>query len=400
MDTAPDRAENTTAAETEEKKKKAVPGWNGAFGGSVVDQLAIWDGDTGTVTLPELGEVLPGLPLIYPGAINPIAGPTGIGKSNILLEIARSEAAAGRRFLWVDPEDVCQRMLRRAKSFGYPRSFAEMLVYSQKPDAEDLKFVVQQAAVQEDKPTIIIDGVASVLRKLGLKINDNDDAYSLIQGLLQPATAAGCAVIIADHFGRDVDARHAKGATSKLDLTDGSAFAIRAMRGKDGKYSATIEDKDGRIHPGKAGGIEIEVVKDRHSGLGAAEGERIARLWFDPVGVGQTRLTWTDLRPEGKDARQSAEDGGEKPTVLMGRIVDHLQKYPGEVKRELRKLGSSDGVDWAINKLHEAGEIRVIKEGNSHRHYLTEKAEQPAATFEPGDYRPEAASKKPGRDKV
>lgn len=332
-------------------------------GPSCVDVMAIWRGEF-KQTLPTVAEVRPGLALCYKGCTNLITGETGGGKSMVslltgfsaVLYTTTTGETKNREVIYVGAEDVAVRMLMRAKALGAPDEWAENLTYSDQPSAEALDHLILWArdlAAAGGEVFFVLDGLHATLRRAGISENDNDEVGEWIMSRMDVLANAGAAVLITDHFGKVVgeDARHAKGAGVKLNLMSGACYKIVSA----GRFSPTVRGEDGRVRTGKKGGIRLVVTKDRHGGLGVAEGDNIASCTFWPEGVGNTRFEWQDLRDGAGEA-----DGKDPLEAVKTNILTTLSKAKeGYTKRAAMRAGKK-GNDSAADAL---GEMLSAEEG-------------------------------------
>jgi hypothetical protein len=276
--------------------------------------------------------------------VNEIHGEPAVGKTNILLATAAAIMRDGGHVVFLDPEDNARGIVRRLLALGCnPADAIARFHYVQDPD--DASFVAAHAWVKENATAaVILDGLAEALTAEGRDENSPGDVLGFFRDRIRPFTDAGAAAIIADHVVKSPEARgrYARGSGAKLGRYDGVSYEAQLIEG----YSPT-----------KAGAVRLKVSKDRNGGVGIM-GQIVAELHFMPAGT-HTRTEW-----------KQPDNAPFRPTVIMGKIVEHLRVNPDASLRELRTLGKAEAVDLAIRCLEEDGVLFVEKGGKSNRYFL------------------------------
>lgn len=288
---------------------------------------------------PTVAEVLPGRYLLYKGRINEIHSEPGLGKSNVAIAAMNAVLAAGGVVLYIDPEDTPQGFCRRALLLGGNSALIGARVkYLHNPTPEELS--AAQTWARENNPGfVILDGVAESLVAAGMNEDSNTEVLQFLRDTIRPFADLGAAVLLCDHVTKSQDSRgrFARGAGSKLGRYDGAVFQI-----EDGKtYS-----------PEEAGFIRLRVAKDRNGGVGVRRGEIAFEVHFTPMGE-QTQVEF----------RSPPVPGSIRPTIYMGKILEMVRNQGPCSKRELRELGKSQTVDWAIRILLEENAIMKTGKG-------------------------------------
>jgi hypothetical protein len=288
---------------------------------------------------PTIAEVLPGRCLLYKGRINEIHSEPGLGKSNIAIAGTNAVLAAGGVVLYIDPEDTPLGFCRRALLLGgNPAFIGERVKYLHNPTTEELS--TAQAWARENKlDLVILDGVAESLVAAGMNEDSNTEVLQFLRDAIRPFADLGAAVLLCDHVTKSQDSRgrFARGAGSKLGRYDGAVYQIESGKA----YT-----------PEEAGFVRLRVAKDRNGGVGVRCGEIAFEVHFHPMGDG-TQVEF----------RQPPEPGSMKPTIYMEKVVERVRTQGPCSKRDLRSLGKSQTVDWAIDLLLKDGAIIHSKKG-------------------------------------
>lgn len=312
--------------------------------------LAPWLDGTAKPIVPEVAEIWPGRCLFYSEAVNEIHGEPGIGKSNVLLAAAGRVLSAGGAVVYLDPEDSPARITARALALGLDReAMRERFHYLHDPDPSDYEKASAWSAAC--KPALVIlDGLAEALAREALDENVPGEILGFFRGRIRPFTAAGAAVVIADHVVKDAQSRgrYARGSGAKLAHYNGAVYEVRLADA----YTPT-----------KAGSVNLKISKDRNGGAGAM-GETVAELHFTPdEAKGRTLIEW----------RHHAKEGT-RPTIIMGMIEDHLRTVGKATSSELRDLGKHSSVDRAVKIMLAEGLLIMEREGPQKKYYRLAKA--------------------------
>jgi|LauGreDrversion4_2_1035121.scaffolds.fasta_scaffold05195_12 hypothetical protein len=288
---------------------------------------------------PTIAEVMPGRCLLYKGRLNEIHGEPGLGKSNVAIAAMNAVLAAGGVVLYIDPEDTPKGFCLRALLLGgNPAFIGERVKYLHNPTAEELS--TAQAWAKENKPDLVIlDGVAESLVAAGMNEDSNTEVLQFLRDAIRPFADLGAAVLLCDHVTKSQDSRgrFARGAGSKLGRYDGAVFTIES--GKD--YT-----------PEEAGFVRLRVAKDRNGGVGVRKGEIAFEVHFTP-----------EAETTAVEFRQPPAPGTIKPTFYMEKIIERVRTQGPCAKRDLRTLGKSQKVDWAIDILVNDAAIKLTPKG-------------------------------------
>jgi hypothetical protein len=289
--------------------------------------------------VPSVAEVLPGRSLFYAGRLNEIHGEPGEGKSNIAIAAVNHILAQGGSVLFIDPEDTPQGFSNRALGLGgAAAAIRERVSYLHNPTPEEI-LAAQAWAAANTPNLVVLDGMAECLTSCNAHEDSNTEVLAFLRTFIRPFADAGCAVLICDHVtkGQDGRGRFARGAGSKLGRYDGAVFQIEMGKA----YT-----------PQQEGFVRLRVAKDRTGGLGVPRGQVAFELHFLP-GAEHTHAEF----------RLPPAPGSIKPTIYMEKILKRVATQGPCLKRDLRTLGKSQSVDWAIDLLLDEGKIERTAKG-------------------------------------
>lgn len=323
-------AEFETFLEEEGVLKPATPNF--------VDLAPYLDGDF-VQEVPSVAEALPSRSLFYAGRLNEIHGEPGEGKTNVAIAAINMILEAGGSVLYLDPEDTPKGFVNRALGLGGDEAaIRDRVHYLHNPAPEEI--IAAQAWAAANPPNLVVlDGMAESLASCQMNEDSNPEVLEFLRSYLRPFAEAGCAVLILDHVTKAQDGRgrFARGAGSKLGRYDGAVFQIEMGKA----YT-----------PSEEGFVRLRVSKDRTGGLGVARGQVAFELHFIP-GPKHTHAEF----------RSPPAAGSIKPTIYMEKILKRVAKQGPCSKRDLRTLGKSQSVDWAIDLLIEEGKIERTAKG-------------------------------------
>jgi hypothetical protein len=288
---------------------------------------------------PSVAEALPGRSLFYAGRLNEIHGEPGDGKTNVAIAAVNLILAQGGRVLYIDPEDTPQGFANRALGLGGDgAAICERVSYLHNPAPEEI-LAAQTWAAAHSPALVVLDGMAEALTSCDAHEDSNPEVLAFLRAYIRPFADAGCAVLILDHVtkGQESRGRFARGAGSKLGRYDGAVFQIEMGKA----YT-----------PSEEGFVRLRVSKDRTGGVGVARGQVAFELHFTPGG----EHTHTDFRTP-------PPPGSIKPTIYMEKILKRVATQGPSSKRDLRTLGKSQAVDWAIDLLLEEGKLERTAKG-------------------------------------
>lgn len=314
---------------------------------ATIDLLPYYDGTLEPIR-PTLAEVLPGVFLLYAGRTNSIHGEPSVGKTNVLLCQAKPILEAGGIVLFIDPEDTPQGIATRARLLGITADEITRLIYVQNPTPEDYALAHEWAATH--KPAaVMLDGLAEALAAEGKDENTPADVLAFFRERTRPFADLGAAVVVADHVVKgEGNKRFARGSGAKLGSYNGVVYEVTLGEA----YSPT-----------KEGFVRLKVAKDRNGGVGAMNAP-VAELHFAPAPDGTTIAFW----------QTPPEPGSFRPTVIMEKIVKHLQTFKEDTKLGVRGAipSKTEVVLKAIEILIDEGKVTVEKRGRAHILKLSE----------------------------
>jgi len=288
---------------------------------------------------PSVGEFSPGKFLFYAGRLNEIHGEPGTGKSNIGAVASILTLAKDQQVLCIDPEDSATSAIRRLVSFGCSHDvIIKGFRHTGCPTSEDYSRL--HAWAERNKPALVlVDGLAEALAADGLSEDKPDEFLKYCRDRLQPFTAAGAAVLLADHVVKSTESRGrwSRGTGAKMGRYDGVSYSVELGKG----YSPSVP-----------GFVRLRISKDRNGGIGVI-GQEVAEIHFEPKGEGTTSV-------KVKEAR-CAQEGRFIPTAIMEKVSRRLETFPDSSTRDLRGLGKSQFVDDAISELVQRGHLEVSK---------------------------------------
>lgn len=313
-----------------------------------VDLAAVLDGSWLPPT-PSIGSRSDGVGLFYRAKVHTIHSPTEAGKTWFALGAAAQEIAAGGHVVYVDFEDdeagVAGRLLAMqaahddiAGRFHYLQPTAPL---TEGRNTADL------AELINTNPTslVVIDGVTEAMTVHGLNPLDNKDVATFGRLLPRPATACKPtpAVVLLDHVVKDREnrGRYALGGVHKLNGLDGAAYVIESRT---------------PIGVGLTGTSTVRIAKDRpgqlrRHGLRSSDG----MSWFADLVV----TSHADAFVEVQIAAPSSEPQTERPTVLMRRIAEALERHGPLSQRKLISLirGKTQHIGRALTYLQLEGYV-------------------------------------------
>ncbi len=186
---------------------------------------------------------------------------------------------------------------------------------------------------------VIPDPLSAVAAVLGFDFdNRNAEFVEFYLRLVQPLTKAGVTVVMPDNIGHALEARNrAKGVSAKQDLVD-LTFSCKVKA--------------------QPLGLTITATKVRSVRAPFKRGDR-----------------WTfDRETQRITAEADGDAGGFRPTELMSRVAEAIERTPGISKTSLRTNvhGRTKYVDDALARLVAEGYVKLRSEGagKATEHYL------------------------------
>jgi DNA repair protein RadA/Sms len=190
---------NTLVEELEARPAAAPGGLAGGLGPparptpiTTLDGMGARPAPTGVA---ELDRVLGGG--LVPGSVCLLGGEPGAGKSTLLLAMAASEAAAGRRALYVSAEEGEHQVRARAERLGALHPELWLLSETVLPHIVAALDTVQPAVVVIDSVQTVVD--PELASAPGSVVQVRDCAHRLVQ----EARARGVAVVLVGHVTKD-----------------------------------------------------------------------------------------------------------------------------------------------------------------------------------------------------
>lgn len=305
-----------------------------------------------------------GTSLFYPGKVNGLLGESESGKTWIALLAVTQALQAGHNVLYLDFEDTYSGIAGRLTSMHAPLD----RFYYTAPDVglDDHHRAALAADLELIHPALIIlDGFNAAMTLLGLDLNSNTDATTFAQTLLRPLAKTGACVVYVDHLPkhREFQGKGGIGAQAKRAMTTGCAIRV------------DVEQEFGK---GQTGRLKLTVDKDR-PGLVRAIASAGKHL-------GHAVLTSSPL---GDAVSMTIDpDGGAKPTILMGRVLDYLDVVGSATKSQIRNNveGNNDHVYRAIQALENEGKVDIVPGKN--RSLLVTRAVDPSDDYRSRDHGP------------
>lgn len=304
---------------------------------------------------PTIGIVRNGGALLYEGAVNGLAGPSGTGKTMFALSVAAEVMAAGGHVLFVDYEDTATSIvLRLINELQVDPEHVRGLFHYVNPSggasagvghAVDL---VRQHAVR----LVVVDSVGEALAAESLNPNADEDVARWFQTVPRPLAEAGAAVLVLDHQTKAAD--------------DGTLWPIGSQRKRaaisGAQYVMTIREAFSRS---KSGAVRVLCAKDRHGHY--AHGQHVADITFDPRADGSVLVTTWSVQEPAK-----AADGQWRPTALMEAVSAYLAANDGTTKSGIAAevTGKREHILRAVHVLTMEGYVSVKKVGTAHHLHL------------------------------
>lgn len=243
-----------------------------------------------------------GVCLLYRGKVHAVNAEPESGKTFLALAVCVERIELGEHVLYLDFESDASTIVERLRALGLRDDLIAARFHYWRPD-DPLEGAERRALdelVQLYQPTLaVLDGVNEAMGLHGWSIVDNDDATAFIKRVPRPLAAAGAAVLMLDHLGRDKKSR--------------GGFAIGAQAKKAGidvAYELEVVEPFGR---GVDGHARLYVRKDRpgHVRAHCSGRERVGDFHVTSDDKGQVLV---EVRPVEQD------DGPFRPTHLMERV--------------------------------------------------------------------------------
>ncbi|MBU3665626.1 MAG: hypothetical protein FGM15_07090 [Chthoniobacterales bacterium] len=298
--------------------------------------------------MPSLCQYDEGRFLLYPGRINEIHGEPGVGKTNIALCICAEVMQDGLHVLYLDPEDNPRGIGSRFVALGGRESdLSERFHYVQNPEPSE--FAALHAWAKKHKPSLVVlDGLAEGLAAEALSEDKPAEVLQFFRERMRLFVEAGCSVLISDHVAKDSESRGRwpRGSGAKMGRYDGVVYEAKLRK----PYS-----------PETDGFVRLVVAKDRNGGVGPV-GHIVTDLHFGHDEEGRPDVRFEQPQNETKESW--------KPTGLMQKISEFIEKNGPQSTRSLRDLGNHGYVDKAVAMLKQDGHLSVEKQGSANMHVI------------------------------
>lgn len=270
-----------------------------------------WDEEV-PQAVPELLAVEGGDPIFYLGKSHCVAGPSGHGKTWLVLQTIAEHVAATpvNVAVFIDCEDVRGTFRSRMRALGLTKEQASRVAHWSPPG--DFRSTTRWGRewltwVDERRPTLVcIDSVAAACALGGLDDEKNAAYNEWDRAVIKSLDDRGITSIRIDHTGHTGDRKRptrVRGASSKTDRVTGCSYLVWAATPWDRKTS---------------GRAELIVWKDR---CGARARGQVAADVLVTVSNGGSavRIALRAPTPETKGL------GDARPTAMMEKASRHLE---------------------------------------------------------------------------
>lgn len=222
--------------------------------------------------------------LFYPGEVNTIAGPSGVGKSWVAVATVAEELHAGRDCLYIDHEATAATIASRLRCFGVSTEvILRHLTYVNPADAHTVDLSAWNALLSRTFSVAVVDGVTAAMNLYGGGTNEQDAVARWFEEVPKPlARQTGAAVITVDHV-------------SKTGGSSGFAVGSQHKRAAVTGVSYNVELNGSQLAPGCRGTLKLVVGKDRHGDVLSrsvmnSNGSVAASLTFDATSAGVMKV--------------------------------------------------------------------------------------------------------------
>lgn len=294
-----------------------------------------------------------GRALLYAGKMHVFQGEPSSGKTWIALLAALEVLNLGGSVGYADYEDTSKGVLGRLLALGAdPAVVRERFAYIQPAGGfgPSERLELERLLDRLNPDLFVIDGVAEALARDGLQEDRASEVVGWIEKLPRWIARTGAAVVMLDHVVKDREqqGRWARGSSAKLAAVDGATYQVKVA-------SPFSRHRDGVL--------KLIVAKDRPGGVGAI-GDVAAVAHIEPKADGARVV----IRLE-RDTGEIASSDTWKPTVLMRKVSDELERSPVPLTASaLKALVRSDKpklVSEAISRLIVEGYVAEKRSGRS-----------------------------------
>jgi hypothetical protein len=308
-----------------------------------------------------------GVALLYPGLVHSFHGESESGKSLLLQIEAARLVTEGEDVLFIDFESDAASVGHRLVTFGAPVDAVLKHFHYVRPQSNPNANLDERQAfgalLEQRYALAVVDGVTDSLTIFNLKTKENDDITAWMRSFPRRiADRTGAAVALVDHVTKDSDTRgrFAIGGQAKMNGLTGAA------------YTVAIAQPLGRDMRGE---IVLRVAKDRVGWVrsrcgtpGKDRTQEAARIVVDSRGT----VPVVSINPPRESGSESGGPAGFRPTVLMQRAADFIERNPGQSGNTVVKGagGNREMLKRALEVL--VGEGFVRRENgpnNSQLHY-------------------------------
>jgi hypothetical protein len=271
--------------------------------------------------------------LFYLGKRHLVHGLSETGKTWLFLAAAVEELREGRAVVWVDGDLVgASDLLERLRAFGIEDERIRAHFRYFEPDAPLADSTDLVGPLVEGSGRLaVLDGFNPLLHLHNLDPDRGVDIEAFNRHIAKPLRDAGAAVVIGDN---------------ETKAKEGRRWAIGSERKKSAvevQFGLTKIEDFGR---GRTGRFKLTIHKDRPGFLRASDKLGLLVLTSDPD---DGHCSWR-LEPD----TSIGEEGGFRPTHLMGRVSRYLELRTEPVSRneiEDGVTGKRDALRAAIDRL-------------------------------------------------
>jgi hypothetical protein len=273
-----------------------------------VDLVTIADGDLSAPS-PTILRRSDGKALLYPGAINWLAGEPGNGKTFVALAAAAEVLCAGGRVMFLDYEDTASTCASRLLSLGTRvEQLARMQYMTVGGAISDAGVAWLTALVADGVDLVVVDSAPESIAAESFNENSASEVALWVARIPRALARAGAAVLVIDHVAKSTEnrGRWARGSGHKLAAVDGSALLLVQV-------VPFSRDRSGSSH--------LSIAKDRHGQIGAI-GQVAATVMFT---VENGSLCRIDLSPPRAQLEPERSDG----RISLPEVVDACRHAGG-----------------------------------------------------------------------
>lgn len=322
--------------------------------------------------VPSLFERSDGQCLLYPGLVHSFHGESESGKSLIIQDECVRLLNRGEKVLYLDFESDVASVIARLLEFGAdPAAIADYFTYVQpevRPDSVEERRAWQEM-LSGTYTLAVIDGVTDALGIFGCSTIDNDDVAEWIRTVPKQIGAhTGAAVVLIDHVTKDTSTRNrwAIGGQAKMAGLTGAAYTVEVAQ---------------PLGRGLRGEVVLRIAKDRpgevrrHCGSFSKRDrtQEAARITVDSTISPPQVVVGT---PSSGSDEISRAQMGFRPTHLMQRVSEEIEKNPGQLTKNQavkRAGGKREATLLAFDLLASEGNLASERGRGGHHVYTVTK---------------------------